>query len=127
MVSEAALESTEHGLVPTGKGWFVVNAREAVWTDRKGRGFYCGFEGEAEFPQIGINLRVLGPGEPMAMYHREHDQEGLPSARRGGAADRRGRRASAAAMGLRPLPSQHEPCDPRCRELALPAAGGGRG
>jgi uncharacterized cupin superfamily protein len=77
MVSESVLESTEHGLVPTGKGWFVVNAREAVWTDRKGRGFYCGFEGEVEFPQIGINLRVLAPGEPMAMYHREHDQEGF--------------------------------------------------
>jgi hypothetical protein len=30
MVSESVLESTEHGLVPTGKGWFVVNAREDV-------------------------------------------------------------------------------------------------
>ena len=29
----------------------------------------------ADFPQLGINLTVLGPGEPMAMYHRENDQE----------------------------------------------------
>ena len=25
--------------------------------------------------QLGINVTVLGPGEPMAMYHRENDQE----------------------------------------------------
>ena len=29
MVSESRLKSTEHGLVPQGEGWFVVNAREA--------------------------------------------------------------------------------------------------
>jgi len=78
VVPESPLEPTEHGLVPKGKGWFVLNAREAAWIDRKGRGFYCefeGFKGVADFPQLGINLTVLGPGEPMAMYHRENDQE----------------------------------------------------
>ncbi len=77
MVSESPLESTEHGLVPKGQGWFVLNAREARWTNRKGRGFSCAFEGEREanFSQLGINLRILAPGEPMAMYHRENDQE----------------------------------------------------
>jgi uncharacterized cupin superfamily protein len=35
----------------------------------------CDFEGEARFPQLGINLRALQPGEPMAMYHWESDQE----------------------------------------------------
>ena len=75
MVSEADLEQTGHGLVPAAAGWFVLNARDAAWTDRHGRGFICMFEGEQEFPQIGINLQVLGPGEPMAMYHWEADQE----------------------------------------------------
>jgi uncharacterized cupin superfamily protein len=78
MLSESPLESTEHGLVPKDKGWFVLNAREAPWIDRKGRGVYCefeGFEGEADFSQLGINVTVLGPGEPMAMYHYENDQE----------------------------------------------------
>jgi uncharacterized cupin superfamily protein len=78
MVSESPLESTEHGLVPKDKGWFVLNAREAPWIDRKGRGVYCefeGFEGEADFSHLGINVTVLGPGEPMAMYHYENDQE----------------------------------------------------
>jgi uncharacterized cupin superfamily protein len=78
VVPESPLESTAHGLVPTGKGWFVLNAREAPWYARDGRGFYCefeGFEGRADFSQLGINLTVLNPGEPMAMYHWEADQE----------------------------------------------------
>jgi uncharacterized cupin superfamily protein len=75
MVQEAPLESTEHGLVPDGDGWFVLNAREAPWRPAQGRGAYCIFEGEPEFSQLGINVSVLGPGEPMAMYHWEADQE----------------------------------------------------
>jgi uncharacterized cupin superfamily protein len=75
MVPEARLESTEHGLVPKGDGWFVLNAREARWHNRKGRGVVCLFDGEPEFPQVGVNLFVLGPGEPMSMYHWEADQE----------------------------------------------------
>jgi uncharacterized cupin superfamily protein len=79
VVPESPLEPTEHGLVPTGKGWFVLNAREAPWYERDGRGFYCEFEGfeehEPDFSQLGINLTVLRPGEPMGMYHWEADQE----------------------------------------------------
>jgi uncharacterized cupin superfamily protein len=75
MVPESPLESTEHGLVPEGDGWFVLNAREARWRHAEGRGAVCIFSGEPEFPQVGVNLFVLGPGEPMAMYHWEADQE----------------------------------------------------
>jgi uncharacterized cupin superfamily protein len=79
MVPESPLESTEHGLVPKGKGWFVMNAREAPWWYREGRGAYCEFEGlegdEPDFSQLGINIQVLGSGEPMGMYHWEDDQE----------------------------------------------------
>jgi uncharacterized cupin superfamily protein len=75
MVPESPLEPTEHGLVPEGDGWFVLNAREARWRPGEGRGAYCNFEGEPEFSQLGINLAALGPGEPMSMYHWEADQE----------------------------------------------------
>ena len=80
MVPESELVATEHGRVPKGQGWFILNAREAQWWDRKGRGVLCefegaGFEGAADFLQVGVNLTVLAPGEPMAMYHRENDQE----------------------------------------------------
>jgi quercetin dioxygenase-like cupin family protein len=74
-VPEARLEQTEHGLAPEGDGWFVLNAREARWRAAPGRGAYSMLEGEPEFAQVGIHLVVLGPGEPMAMYHWEADQE----------------------------------------------------
>jgi uncharacterized cupin superfamily protein len=80
VAAEAQLVSTEHGLVPKGQGWFVVNARETQWWERRGRGALCefegaGFEGAADFLQLGINLTLLEPGDPMAMYHWESDQE----------------------------------------------------
>jgi uncharacterized cupin superfamily protein len=75
MIREARLKHTETGLVAAEDGWFVLNAREARWHRGEGRGARLGFEGESEFPQVGINLYVLPPGEPMAMYHWEADQE----------------------------------------------------
>jgi uncharacterized cupin superfamily protein len=79
-MERAELVSTEHGLVPKGDGWYVVNARETHWRERQGRGVLCefegaGFEGATDFAQLGINLTLLQPGEPMAMYHWEADQE----------------------------------------------------
>ena len=61
--------------MPAGEGWFVLNAREARWHHGEGRGARLAFDGETEFPQVGINLYVLAPGEPMGMYHWEADQE----------------------------------------------------
>jgi hypothetical protein len=81
VVPEAALEKTEAGVAPLGEGWFVLNAREARWRHREGRGEslpFTGstdFEAETYFPQLGVNLVVLGPGEPNAMYHWETEQE----------------------------------------------------
>jgi len=75
VVSEARLEPTEHGLVPKGDGWFVLNAMDASWRHAPGRSAVCDFEGDPPFPQLGVNLRVLAPGETMAMYHWEADQE----------------------------------------------------
>jgi uncharacterized cupin superfamily protein len=79
MVPESKLEQTEHGLVPKGEGWFVLNMRDAVWRHVDGRGAVCvaldDFEGKRQFDQLGVNPFVLGPGEPMAMYHWEADQE----------------------------------------------------
>jgi len=74
MAPEAPLEDTGHGVVPKGEGWFVVNAREARW--REGDfGAYTRFEGDVHFPQIGINIGILAPGQPSCMYHGEDEQE----------------------------------------------------
>ena len=75
MVPEAKLEATENGVVPVSDGWFVLNAREARWRHADGRGAYSVFEGDQRFPQLGIHLVALHPGEPMSMYHWEADQE----------------------------------------------------
>ena len=75
IVPEARVESTDTGLVPTGDGWFILNAREARWRLWDGLGARLSYEGETDFPQIGINLYVLAPGEPMGMYHWESTQE----------------------------------------------------
>jgi uncharacterized cupin superfamily protein len=75
MIPEARLERTEHGLVPQGEGWFVLNARDARWRAADGRGAISDLEGDQDFPQLGVHLYVLGPGEPMSMYHWEATQE----------------------------------------------------
>lgn len=74
MVPEASLNRTEHGLVPAGEGWFVLNAREAKWLDGE-FGAYTTFQGEERFPELGFNIAVLAPGQPACYYHGEADQE----------------------------------------------------
>ena len=83
MVPEARLERTEAGLAPKGAGWFVLNARDARWRRRDGRGHslpFTGWDGDEareHFSQLGVHLFVLEPGEPIGMYHWEADQEGF--------------------------------------------------
>ena len=75
MVQEAHLEQTANGKVPTTDGWFVMHASEAPWFRSEKFGLGCRFEGQTPFPDIGINLRVLEPGKPACLYHREDAQE----------------------------------------------------
>jgi mannose-6-phosphate isomerase-like protein (cupin superfamily) len=80
VAEEAKLDRTEHGLTPSGAGWYVLNMRDAEWRHADGRGAVCvvadDFEGlRRSADQLGINPFVLQPGEPNAMYHWEADQE----------------------------------------------------
>ena len=75
-VPEARIEKDENGAAAVTDGWFVLNAREARWRHRPGRGDVLSFDDEAApFAQVGVNIFVLGPGDPMSMYHWEADQE----------------------------------------------------
>ena len=56
--------------------WFVRNLRDMKWWDRGPRGFVTDLVGDDE-AQVGVNLFVLSPGQPMSMYHWEADQEGF--------------------------------------------------
>jgi uncharacterized cupin superfamily protein len=75
-VEEAALRRAEKGLVPDGEGWFIVNITESQGAHTERFGDASMFEGRiGTFPELGINVRVLQPGQPAAMYHREGAQE----------------------------------------------------
>lgn len=75
-MNESKLSQTEHGLVPEGEGWFVLNAREVLWHENEEFGRYARWEGpDARFEQVGINISVLRPGQPMCRYHGEDAQE----------------------------------------------------
>ena len=78
---EAQLEDSGSGLSPTSDGWFVLNVRDAQWLtsengEKRPSGAECSFESrKVEFPQLGIRLHVLEPGEPNGLYHAENQQE----------------------------------------------------
>jgi uncharacterized cupin superfamily protein len=76
MVEEARLERLSSGLAPVTPGWFVVNVRDAAWETNANLGAMCAFEGEdAQFTQLGINVRVIRPGQTRWLYHAEENQE----------------------------------------------------
>jgi uncharacterized cupin superfamily protein len=77
MTDAAQLEETPAGLVPTGDGWFVVNVRDTAWLVHDAFGSGCVFEERksAAFPELGINISVLQPGQPVCLYHEEGAQE----------------------------------------------------
>jgi uncharacterized cupin superfamily protein len=77
MSKEAPLGPVGNGVAPQGAGWFVLNATDARWLDNDAFGAYTRFEGkdEARFDQVGMNIAVLQPGQPMCLYHGEEDQE----------------------------------------------------
>jgi len=68
MVPEAQLRDDGAGLVPASTGWFVMNARDARWFHRPGRGDSlpltgCDeFEAETYFPMLGMSIQVLPGG-----------------------------------------------------------------
>lgn len=87
MIEEARLEAVDSGLAPVTPGWFVVNARDSAWLTNDRFGSVSIFESddfvlrgrpeleEQTFPQVGITLRVLTPGQSIGRYHAETDQE----------------------------------------------------
>ena len=79
-VGEASFQETPYGRWITSEGWFVLNLGEAftVRNEEKGGAAYLIEPREAPFgPNLGVNFRVLWPGEPSAYYHSENQQEGF--------------------------------------------------
>jgi uncharacterized cupin superfamily protein len=75
-VEEAEVREAEAGLAPQGDGWFIVNIADSQGLRAGPRGAGAMFEANiGDFPQFGINVRVLEPGQAASMYHREDRQE----------------------------------------------------
>ena len=68
---EATLDTYEGaGLMPVTEGWYVMNLAESL-SFTGPRGSYLPLEGaDIRFPQFGINVHVLQPGEA-TLYNRE--------------------------------------------------------
>ena len=67
---------TAHGLKPADNGWFVLNAKDSIWFSNGVFGFGTRFEDrENPFGHLGINIRVINPGQPNCHYHGESTQE----------------------------------------------------
>jgi uncharacterized cupin superfamily protein len=77
VTEETSLRETPGGLEPEGDGWFVVNVRDTAWVTHARFGDGCVFESReaAPFPELGINISVLQPGQPVGLYHEEAAQE----------------------------------------------------
>lgn len=56
-------------------GWFVVNVEDCSWYASPAFGKRCRFEKDSKFPQTGVNIAVIEPGQPACRYHREEAQE----------------------------------------------------
>ena len=75
---EASSEETPYGRYITSEGWFIHNLGEAlaVRNEEKGGALYPLEARESPFPDFGVNVRVLWPGEPNALYHSEVCRKG---------------------------------------------------
>ena len=78
-VNEASSEETPYGRYITSDGWFVLNLEDAlaVRNEQKGGAVYPIEPREAPFRDFAVNVRVVPPGQPNALYHSEGVQEGF--------------------------------------------------
>jgi uncharacterized cupin superfamily protein len=78
-VNEASAEDTPYGRYITSDGWFVLNLTDAlaVRNEEKGGASYPLEARAAPFRDVGVQVRVLWPGDPNGYYHSEDVQEGF--------------------------------------------------
>jgi len=74
-VPEAPLTDSPAGRVPETDGWFIVNVAEGAGSESDRYGRKCRFSAGDSFPEFAINVRILQPGQPNGLYHRENAQE----------------------------------------------------
>ena len=82
MSEEARIEETPYGRYVTSDGWFVHNLQEALAVRfQQGGALYPLEPQEAPFRDLGVNMRVLWPGDANALNHHEDAQDCTAEAR----------------------------------------------
>jgi quercetin dioxygenase-like cupin family protein len=76
-MDEATLDETPYGRNPAEEGWFVLNLGDALAmrNEAKGGAMYPLEPRGQPFTGFGVNVHVVWPGEPSAMYHSEGARE----------------------------------------------------
>jgi uncharacterized cupin superfamily protein len=75
-MDQATFDDTPYGKNPATEGWFVVNLDDALAVRRAKGGAIYPLEPQGEpFTGFGVNVHVLWPGEPNALYHSEGARE----------------------------------------------------
>ena len=76
-VEEAGMQDTPYGRNPVSEGWFVLNLADAlaVRNEEKGGAVYPLEPEGGPFTGFGVNVHVVWPGEPNALYHSEGARE----------------------------------------------------
>lgn len=71
-VPEAQIEEGR----PSGPGWFVLNLSESAAGRSERSGTWTEFEPPPDgFPEYGVNVHVVMPGQANCLYHAESNQE----------------------------------------------------
>ena len=76
-MDEATLEDTPYGRNPAEEGWFVLNLGDALAlrNEEKGGAIIPLEPRGGPFKDFGVNVHVVWPGEPNALYHTEDARE----------------------------------------------------
>src|SRR5262245_35647661 len=76
-MDEATMDETPYGGNPATDGWFVLNLGDALAArnEEKGGAVYPLEPREVRFTDFGVNVHVVWPGEPSALYHSESVRE----------------------------------------------------
>ena len=76
-MDEATIQDTPYGRNPAEEGWFVLNLADAlaVRNEVKGGAVYPLEPQGGPFTGFGVNVHVVWPGEPSALYHSEGARE----------------------------------------------------
>jgi len=76
-MDEATLDETPYGRNPAGEGWFMLNLGDALAlrNEEKGGAIIPLEPRGGPFKDFGVNVHVVWPGEPSALYHSENARE----------------------------------------------------